>query len=571
MALFKDERLKLRWDWSVMAILLALIVAVYGQVLEHDFIELDDVAYVTGNERVQAGLNADNARWAITSVHGSNWHPLTTLSHMLDCELFGLDPRGPHLVNVLLHMANTLLLFLLLRRRAETIWPGAFVAALFALHPLHVESVAWISERKDLLSALFWLLTFLFYSHYAKERRSLWYALALVTLALGLLSKPMVVTLPFALLLWDLWPLRRSGSVGGLVLEKLPMFVMAAAASVITFVVQRADGAMAGLERVPFATRLANAVDSYVQYLVDMLWPAGLSVVYPYPDSFDAMAVMAAAALLLVVSLFALASFRRRPYLFTGWFWYLGTLVPVIGLVHVGSQARADRYTYLPLIGIFIMIAWGAAELTERLGRRRILLVLLAGPVLFALILAATLQTGRWENSVTLFRHSISVTRDNYQLHAALGTALAKRGELEKAVGHFETVLSGRPNEVESHYSLGLALIQSGRLPEGIARLQGALRLDPEHSASHDNLGFAYAQLGMLDEAIGHYRELVRLRPRDPAAARNLAIVHFQRGEIAAAVASTERALELAREQGADDLAASLTEQLAHYSRLIGE
>jgi tetratricopeptide (TPR) repeat protein len=558
----RSDDMRIRWDLTIIILILLLTAAVYAQVYNHDFIELDDAAYVTENEQVQAGLTAGNLRWALTAVHGSNWHPLTTLSHMLDCQLFGLDPRGPHVVNLLLHLANTLLLFLLLRRSTGSRWPGVIVAALFALHPLHVESVAWISERKDLLSALFWLLTLCCYVLYAEKRRPRWYALTLLMLLFGLLSKPMVVTLPFVLLLWDVWPLGRFRRVRGLLLEKVPMFFMIAAASLVTFGVQRADGAMAALERVPLATRVANAVDSYLQYLIDMFWPAGLAVVYPYPVNFDPYAIGAAALLLVVVSIFALAAFRSRPYLFTGWFWYVGTLVPVIGLVHVGSQARADRYSYLPLIGIFILIAWGVAEITERLGRKRFLLVPIAALVLFVLAAATWKQAGYWKDSRTLFSHSIAVTSDNYQLHAALGTALAKRGELDQAIEHFEIVLRGRPDEIESHYSLGLALIQSGRLQQGIGHLEGALRLDPEHAASHDNLGLAYGQLGLLEPSAEHYRQLVRLEPDDPQAARNLAVVLLQHGDHEGAAREARRALELAREQGRGDLISPLTELL---------
>jgi len=562
-----SDQMQLRRDLAIIVLLLLLTAAVYAQVYNHDFIELDDGAYVTENEQVQAGLTAGNLRWALTAVHGSNWHPLTTFSHMLDCELFGLDPRGPHLVNLLLHLANTLLLYVLLRRSTGSRWPGAFVAALFALHPLHVESVAWISERKDLLSAFFWLLTLCCYVLYAEKRRRRWYALTLLMLLFGVLSKPMVVTLPFVLLLWDAWPLGRFRAVRGLVLEKLPMFFMVAAASLVTFAVQRADGAVAALERVPLATRMANAVDSYLQYLIDMVWPAGLAVVYPYPARFDPWAIAAAALFLVVVSIFAFAALRRHPYLFTGWFWYLGTLVPVIGLVHVGSQARADRYTYLPLIGIFIMIAWALSELAGRLRRGRLLLGPLAAILLLALAASTWKQAGYWKDSPTLFRHSIAVTRKNYQLHAALGTALAKGGDPDRAIEHFTVVLRGRPEEVESHYSLGLALLQSGRLRQGIGHLENVLRLDPEHAASHDNLGFAYGQLGLLETSLEHYRQLARLEPHDPQAARNLAIVLFRAGDQEGAVQETGRALELAREQGLAELIGSLTEQLEQFTR----
>jgi Flp pilus assembly protein TadD len=548
------------------ALLLLLSAAVYAQVYNHEFIELDDGAYVTENDRIQEGLTAGNLLWVSTAVHGSNWHPLTTLSHMLDCELFGLDPRGPHLVNLLFHLANTALLYLVLIRSTDSRWPAAFVAALFALHPLHVESVAWISERKDLLSAFFWFLTIYCYGRYAEELRLPWYALTLLMLAFGLLSKPMVVTLPFVLLLWDVWPLRRTATVRRLLLEKLPMLLLAASAGAVTFVVQRADGAMAALERVPPASRLANAVNSYVQYIGDMLWPSGLAVVYPYPSQFDAWATAAAALILLAASALAVAALQHRPYLFSGWFWYLGTLVPVIGLVHVGSQSRADRYTYLPLVGIFIMAAWAGSELAARRRRIRALLAPLAALVLTALAACTWVQVGYWRDSEVLFSHSIAVTKDNYQLHAALGTALAKRGEPERAIEHFEAVLRGRPQEVEPHYNLGLALIQSGRLHEGIGHLENALRLDPGHAASHDNLGFAYGRLGLFDRARDHYRQLVRLQPLDPMAARNLAIALFRIGDFEAAVLETRRGLQLAREQELPDLARSLSEQLKSYS-----
>ena len=564
-----------RRDLLILLTLVLATFAVYAQVGGHGFVDIDDEAYVSKNARIQAGLTPENLVWAFTAIHGNNWHPLTTLSHMLDCELFGLAPGPPHLINLLLHMASTALLFLVLRRSTGDAWPSAFVAALFALHPLHVESVAWISERKDALSGLLWMATLLAWVGYVRRPGAGRYVVVLLSLALGLLAKPMLVTLPFALLLWDLWPLRRfeghdfPNRLGRLVVEKVPLLLMAAAVSVVTFLVQSDQGAVASLEVVPVGARIANALGAYGAYLAQMIWPVKLAVLYPRTQAVAPAVVVASALLLAALTAVALANLRKRPFLPAGWFWYLGTLVPVIGIVQVGSQSRADRYTYIPLIGIFIIVAWGAAELAASRKRLRPAFAAAAALLLAALAAGTWMQVARWKDSFTLFRHALDVTERNYMVHNALGTSLANAGRLDEAVEHFRLVLEGMPEHPDAHYHLGLALVQQGQVDAGIIHLGRVLELEPEHDRAHDHLGYAYGLLGRHAEAREHYLAQMRLKPEDPLAARNLAVVEGRLGNAEEAVRMTARALELARARGQAGLAQQLQVQLDSYEKWL--
>jgi len=448
--------------------LAALVLAIYAPVRHFDFVQLDDPAYITENPHVLRGLTLDGVRWAFTTGHAANWHPLTWLSHMLDAELFGVAPGPHHLTSVLLHALNTLLLFGALLRMTGAVWRSAVVAALFGVHPLRVESVAWVAERKDVLSALFWLLTLRAYAGFAAPaepaapRRGRRYALALALFALGLMAKPMLVTLPFTLLLLDWWPLGRLGRTGAwpLVREKIPFVALAAASSAVTLIVQERGGAVSAVSSEPFALRLENAVVSLVAYLRDMLWPAGLTVIYPFPESVPAWQAAGACLVLGGISLAAWRLARSHPYVPVGWLWYLGTLLPVAGLVRVGLQARADRYTYVPLIGIFIAVVWGGAELAARAGARfprRPALpaaapALLAAASILALAAAARHQVGYWKDNVTLWTRATVLTLrvDEFEAHMSLGAALAAQGRSGEALRHFAEAVRLRPDSAEA-------------------------------------------------------------------------------------------------------------------------
>ncbi|MEA2564479.1 MAG: protein O-mannosyl-transferase [Acidobacteriota bacterium] len=435
-----------------------LTLAVYLPVLTHGFIRFDDPLYVTSNPWVKAGLTWKGIAWAFTANVASNWHPLTLLSHMLDCELFGMDPLGHHLTSLLLHTASVVLLFEVLRRMTGDQWRSAAVAALFAIHPTHVESVAWIAERKDVLSGFFWMLTLLAWAFYVRQPSRMRYMAVALSLAAGLLSKPMVVTLPFVLLLLDVWPLGRKIRVK----EKLPLFALAAASCVATLIAQ--SGAIGMASQFPLRLRLANAVLSYVSYLGKTLVPSRLAVFYPMPAEFPAWKVAGAALLLALLTVLAL---RAARYVTVGWLWFLGTLVPVIGIVQVGGQAMADRYTYLPSIGLFLIAVWGFP-------RRAVWI-----PVLFALAIGTRLQLRHWQDSESLFRHAAAVTERNFIAHLNLAQIYAKRGDRGRALEHFRTTLEIRPGMWQAQASLGNTLRRWGRPDKALPHLRNAVRLRP--------------------------------------------------------------------------------------------
>src|ERR1039458_9752842 len=568
--------------WLLALATLAVFLPVAGQ----GFVNYDDSDYVTENAHVQSGLKWENVIWAFTTGHASNWHPLTWLSHMLDCQLFGLKAGPQHLVSVGFHIANTLLLFLLLRRMTSALWRSGLVAALFALHPLHVESVAWASERKDVLSAFFFLLTIWAYVRYVEvqspksnvqsqgTRNTLhaprctlhaarFYLLSLSFFALGLMSKPMLVTMPFVLLLIDYWPLRRSGAtrresqpLAGLLLllEKVPFFVLSVASSVITFLVQRKGGAVS--TALTFGERIANALVSYVRYIGKTFWPKNLSILYPHPGHWPAWQVMVSAGLLLVVSAAVVLMAQRRPYLVVGWLWFCGTLIPVIGLIQVGIQSMADRYTYVPLIGLFIMLAWGIDELMPARPWRCSALAIGAALLLTACGFLTERQIRFWRDSEALFGHAVKVTRDNYlaynnlgyylnnqgrtaeamenyrqalKINSAyddalnnLGYALAGQKKYAEAIPLYEAALRVRPRHAEVHNNLGNALSETGKIDEAIQHYLIALQEKPDHADAHNNLGIALAMKGRLDEAITHFHEAIRCKPNYASAHSNL-------------------------------------------------
>jgi len=515
------------------AVLVISIVAAFGGLRSSGFILFDDDDYVTENAHVQKGMSGESIAWAFTSTDAANWHPLTWLSHMLDVQLFGLDAGKHHLTSLLLHAVNALLLFLLLFRMTGALWRSAFVAALFALHPLHVESVAWIAERKDVLSTLFWLLTLGVWLGYAKSRKSAPYALALVLFALGLMAKPMLVTLPFTLLLLDYWPLRRltlplrwrSGALQMLLLEKAPFFLLSAASCVITFMAQRNQGAVETLDNLGFGGRLANAALAYIGYLGKTIWPASLAVFYPHPHiGLFTWAVFASALLLAGATFLAIRFAKRAPYLPFGWFWYLGTLMPVIGFVQVGEQAMADRYTYVPLIGVFIALAWGLAGLADQFPRARIVAPGIAAVSLAALFPITRVQTGFWVGTEALFGHALSVTSNNWKIHTNLGVALGKANRLPEAIEHCRQAVRIKPDSIQALNNLGMALEMANRFPEAIENLSQAVRLNPDFAEAQYNLGIALADTGRLEGAVEHYRQALRIKPDSIQTMNNLGL-----------------------------------------------
>jgi len=571
---------------GVCLFLVAITWLVFGQTLGHEFVNFDDHVYVYENPVITGGLTLPGITWAFTHSHARNWHPLTTISHMLDCQLFGLKAGGHHFTNVLLHMIAVVLLFLVLRdmtgapSRTGSVWRSAFVAALFAIHPLHVESVAWISERKDVLSGVFFMLTLGAYVRYARQPSAARYIMMSILFACGLMSKPMLVTLPFVLLLLDYWPLGRGPAfadppsperfgesratprqadvssqwsvVCGLVFEKTPLLALSAASCLATLLVQRQ--AAGSIDQLPFAWRVNNAIVTSIAYIWQMLWPVKLAVFYPHPDNRLLLwQVILALMFLIGITAAAIALRQRRPYLITGWLWYLGMLVPVIGLVQVGEQARADRYTYLPQIGLYLALTWTIADLSASWRHRREILGVAAATLITALTCRAWIQTSHWKNSEMLWTHTLAVTTDNDVAHNNLGFIFLQRGELDEAISHFQTALNIRANNSQTHYNLGSALVHNNLgnalvrkklVDEAITHYEKAVELRPDYADGHYNLGSALLQEGRIDEAIAHWQKTVSIQPKDAEAHTTLGDALLRKGEIGQAIAHYQAALE---------------------------
>jgi Flp pilus assembly protein TadD len=545
-----------RRSFLICLCLAAVTAAVYRPVRHFEFTNYDDPSYVTENPHVQGGLTLPGVVWAFTSTHFSIWMPVTWLSCMADCRFFGLNSGAHHLVNVLFHVANTLLLFILLKRMTAAPWRSAFVAALFALHPLHVESVAWVAERKDVLSTLFWMLTMLAYVHYVEKPNRTRYALTMGVYALGLMSKPMLVTLPIILLLLDYWPLGRthwvpSGvgtitkrSAGFLLREKLPFLALMIPASVVTYWAEQRGGSVILLDKLPIAARFANALISYVRYLGNTLWPVNLAVYYPY-QTWSFTTVCGAAAVLAVVSWFVVWQVKRQPHLITGWLWYLGTLVPVIGLVQVGTFTMADRYTYIPSVGLFMMLAWSLPGTPVKRPLIRIAAVTAAAALLLSCTLVTAQQIQYWQNSETLFRHALRVTKNNLVAHENLGKTLAEHGHLEEATSEFLAALRINPASATAHSNLASALAAQGRFAEATLQYQAALRIKPDSAEAHYNLGVALASQSKLSDAIGEFARARQLDPEHAQAHYNLGALLASQGRIAEATAEYREAIHL--------------------------
>ncbi len=530
----------------VSALLVVVTVAVYAPVRHHGFVNYDDPEYVTENPAVTGGLRTANVVWAFTRAHSANWHPITWLSHMLDCDLYGLAPAGHHLTSVVLHAATSAALFVALVTMTGALWPSAWVAAMFALHPVHVESVAWISERKDVLCALFWMLALVAYGRYVRAPSLRRYAVVAVSYVLALMSKPMAVTLPLVLLLLDVWPLRRVAvPFGRAILEKLPLLVLTLAASLVTILTQSRAGAIASLELVPLGARLANATVAYVRYLVMLVWPAGLSPFYPLELPVPTWGVAGALVVLGAISALVVRSAPRRPYLLVGWLWYLVTLVPVIGIVRAGEQSMADRFTYIPSVGIFVMVAWPAAELARASRLQARVIATAAIVALVAASIVTRVQLAYWHDSESLFRHALAVTRDNYLAHTNLGSALTKDGRTAEAFEHFAAAVQIKPGYAKARVNLGMAYADRADATAAAAQYAEALRLDPTSAMAHYNWGLLLAQSGSLDEAEQHYREALRLDPRYAKAQNNLGWALAARGRTDEAIAAYREALRI--------------------------
>jgi len=598
-----------KFKYLIVILLILISFIAFGRIMANDFINFDDDIYITGNNYIKSGINTESIKWAFTSSHAANWHPLTWLSHMLDWQLFGANASGHHLVNLLLHIGSAILLFLFLNKTTGSLWPSAFVAAMFALHPLRVESVAWASERKDVLSMFLGLASIYAYVYYVESSKTYKYFISLILFALSLMAKPMLVTLPFLLLLLDYWPLGRwqkalnpqllpVGNKGGLVknkakqrktnstkykkisiplvdrsktirsllVEKLPFIFMAIASSIVTIWAQSNGGAVAYLEQLPFLDRILNAIVSYVQYLIKIFWPVNLVIFYPYRQFLPFWQVFGAASILLGVSIAVIYAIKKVPFLFVGWFWYLGTLVPVIGLMQVGFQSIADRYTYFPSIGIAIILTWGVIYLSKVKLRKIIIIPTVI--ILTALTFLTWQQCGYWKNSNSLFSHVLQATKDNYLAHNNLGLALAAEGKNEEAIAHYLKAIEINPY-CKAHFNLGVALVAQGRIEEAIA----AIKLNPNQQEAHFGLsvvlvarGKNLVAQGRIEEAITHYLSAIKINSDNADAHCNLADVFVQQNKIDQAIEHFREAVRITPSSFAalNNLGVNLEKQLKH-------
>lgn len=571
-----SENATRQWVIFISLLLILVTATIFCQVTEFDFINYDDTEYVSNNPKVQAGITLHSIIWAFTSGHASNWHPLTWISYMLEFQLFGLWAGGYHLVNLFFHIANTLLLFFVFRKMTGQIWQSGFMAMLFALHPLHVESVAWISERKDVLSAFFWMLTIWTYVRYV--RCPIWgtYVWMVVFFILGLMSKPMVVTLPFVLLLLDFWPLYRlkldtpetklNLKIAGLIREKIPLFILAATSAGITFYVQQLGGAVQPFGEIPLSNRLLNALTSYMDYILKTVYPVKLVVFYPYPDVFFWCKTSVAIIILAALTGLAILLLHRSPYAIVGWLWFIGTLVPVIGLVQVGGQSMADRYMYLPMIGLLIITTWGIHDLMARSQYKRTWLAVLTIITLLSISAMTWTQIGHWRNSITLFSHAIEIMPDNSLAHNHLGTALSKKGQFMLAIPHYQAVLKLQPTDRDAMINMGLTLLNIEKPSDATVyfnrvleitpddsqalRLSGyamaamekyeqavqyydrALKKDTSNAEIHFLMGVTYNALAKQTLAVHHYQKAIELKPENTQACINLGNIYYRSGRM---------------------------------------
>lgn len=503
-------------SWLLAAALVAAVGAIYWQTTSFEFVNLDDGLYLVENAHVNTGLSAENVRWAFTTGHAANWHPLTWLSHQIDVSLFGMAPGGHHAVSMAWHALNALLLFALMRALTGSTWKSFFVAAFFAVHPTRVESVAWVAERKDVLSTFFWLASTYAWVAWVRERGAKWFAAALVLFACGLMSKPMLLTVPFTWLLLEHWPLARPVPLRQRVIEKWPFFALAAASSVITFIVQREGGAVGSATLLPVGDRVAHALVSYMRYLGQLFWPQGLAPFYPHPMHTAAAAAMGSAVVLAAITWLAWRTRRTHGFLLTGWLWFVGTLVPVIGLVQVGTQSHADRYTYVPFIGIFIAIAWTMQAASRKWNIPCRVFDVAGAIVAIAAGLVAWQQTTHWRTSEALWIHTVSVTERNARAHNLLGAIYANSGRIELAETQFKAALASNPDTAEGLHiipNLGRVLMARGKPVEALPLLERARSMKPREAWIAHELGMAYFALNRNADALRSWQDAVRLEP----------------------------------------------------------
>jgi tetratricopeptide (TPR) repeat protein len=575
MIIWKDKYLKPILGFA----LVVIVTGLYWPMTGHDFINYDDRQYILENSHVIDGLTWSNFVWSFQCGYAANWHPLTWISHMVDCELYGLNPGGHHLTNLFLHAANTVLLFLLMNGMTGKLWRSFFVAAFFGLHPVHVESVAWASERKDVLSGCFWILTMSAYVCYAR-RPGLWrYLLTLLIFTLGLMSKPMLVTLPFVLLLIDFWPLNRMRGNGfgrsspyqpeaaavspgastkafaqiikRLVLEKVPFFALTLAASILTYIAQNSAGAVRSWIELPFGVRCANAVMSYCRYIGKTFWPANLALIYPYQEHWPLSLVALGAVLLLIVSIWLVLNARRIPYAIVGWLWFLGTLVPTLGLVQVGAQAMADRYMYVPSIGLFILVVWGVSNAVSTHARVRKCVVVIGVAALSVCMVCTRVQLRYWRNSEDLFRHVVNVTSDNYIAYICLGKLMVDADKQDEALDFFRTAVRIAPTYPLAQYNLGTTLIHKGELDKAITHFAMAVQDDPKMAEAQNNWGKALLDQGKLNEATKHFAEAFKLQPDNPEISYNLGTLLLKQSTNMGAIVRFADAIRLKPEYAA--------------------
>jgi tetratricopeptide (TPR) repeat protein len=568
-----------KYKYLTVVLLIVFSLIAFSRILGNNFINLDDTAYITGNNHIKSGISAESIKWAFTATFSSNWQPLTWLSHILDWSLFGANASGHHLINLLLHIGSVLFLFFFLEKTTKSLWPSAFVAALFALHPLRVESVAWASERKDVLSMFFGMATLYVYALYVEEQKLARYFLCLILFVLGLMAKPMLVTLPFLLMLLDYWPLgrwqkvfapvnlpaavngrlekkktrqrkadsakeqkistllaSRSPIICSLLWEKAPFIFLATVSSIVTIWAQSKGGAVASMGQLPFPARVLNAIMSYISYIYKIFWPVDLAVFYPYEDPFLQLPAASSLLILIAITIIVIYTIKKLPFLFVGWFWYLGTLVPVIGLMQVGRQAMADRYTYLPSIGIGIMLVWGIVYLLPKEKLRKIILIPASIIILSVLTFLTWQQSGYWKNSIELFNHTLQVTKNNDLAHYNLADALNKQGKVEEAIVHYREAITINPYHDSAHCNLGVTLAAEGKTEEAITHYLAAIKINPLQYAAHSNLGIALAAEGKTEEAIAHYLTAIKINPDYADAHYNLANLLLKQGKIDQAI-----------------------------------
>jgi cytochrome c-type biogenesis protein CcmH/NrfG len=566
---------------AVCIFLTAIIWVVFGQTLGHDFVNFDDDRYVYENTQVSRGLTLDGFKWLLTHSHASLWHPLTTLSHMADSQIYGLKPRGHHFTNVVLHNLGAILLFLVFRGMTGSIWRSAFVASIFAIHPMRVESVAWIAERKDVLSGVFFMLTLAAYLRYARKPSLGRYVTMSIFLACGLMSKATFVAVPVVLLLLDYWPLQRARDFPAsrrMIVEKIPLFVLSAAASAATMFAQTVT--MASLEQLPLLPRLKNAAVSLVAYLRQMFWPTDLAVFYPHPhDQLNIWVVLMAAMLIVAITLIAILAHQEYPYVFVGWFWYLVLLVPVLGIVQAGLQARADRFTYLPHIGITMLLTWMCADLTQRWRNRQIILASAATCAIAVSMILAYKQTTHWRDSISLWEHALAVTPENQTAHHNLAAALWSKGRTAEAnkhsrsaaIAHARATLKDFPFDVPTHNDLGVLLVQNGDVRAGVEQWEISLQLNPDDGNALNNLAWVLATYPA--DAIRDGKRAVELAVKAttlpggevPIVLRTLAAAYAESGDFSKAIDTAKHAIDLATAQNNTSLLATLRHEIELY------